>query len=222
MEHDTTIDGYYVDSNGIWRRDENNNSNRNNTTNSLTQAAGASALIAANGDSEKKSTETDNKNGKTIVVYYSATSSTEKVANTIAEVMNSDVFKLEPAEPYTDDDLDWTDDNSRVIREHDNPDNRNIRLNSTTVNNWSPYDTVFIEYPIWWGEAAWPIDGFIKANDFSGKTVIPFYTSLSSGIEDSGERLKAMAGTGNWIEGKRFQSSASIKDIQEWAESLRK
>ena len=75
-------------------------------------------------------------------------------------------------------------------------------------------------YPIWWGIAAWPVDNFVKENDFTGKTVIPFCTSASSGIGDSGNLLEKMAGTGNWQTGERFRSSASDSDVAEWVESL--
>jgi len=158
--------------------------------------------------------------GKTLVVYYSATGSTENVANYIATATDGDLFKLEPAEPYSNADLDWTDDNSRVVREHDNPDERNIALLKSTVENWDEYDTIFIGYPIWWGIAAWPVNGFIEANDFTGKTVIPFCTSSSSGLGESGELLAQMAGTGDWQEGQRFRSGVSENDVTAWVESL--
>lgn len=75
-------------------------------------------------------------------------------------------------------------------------------------------------YPIWWGIAAWPVDTFIKANDFTGKTVIPFATSASSGMGDSGRLLEEMAGTGEWQDGERFRSGASESDIQDWVNGL--
>ena len=158
--------------------------------------------------------------GKTLVVYYSATGNTEEVANYIAAATNADVFELEPAEPYTDDDLNWTDENSRVVYEHDNPDARDVELVSTTVPNWDTYDTVFIGYPIWWGIAAWPVDGFVEANDFTGKTVIPFCTSSSSGLGESGALLAEAAGTGNWMEGERFRSGTSETDVTDWVTGL--
>ena len=160
--------------------------------------------------------------GKTLVVYYSATGNTENVANYIATATDGDLFELEPAEPYSDADLNWTDDNSRVVREHDNPDERDIALVKSTVENWDEYDTIFIGYPIWWGIAAWPVDRFIEANDFTGKTVIPFATSSSSGLGESGELLAEMAGTGDWQEGQRFRSGASESDVAAWVESLEK
>lgn len=97
--------------------------------------------------------------GKTLVVYYSASGNTEEVANYIAGAMGADLFELEPAESYSDADLDWTDRDSRVSREHDNPEKREVTLVEDTVENWDSYDTVFVGYPIWWGIAAWPVDG---------------------------------------------------------------
>ena len=158
--------------------------------------------------------------GKTLVVYYSATGNTEQAANYIAQVTGGDLFALEPVEPYTTEDLNYSNEDSRVSFEHENPDARQVELTASTVENWEEYDTIFLGYPIWWGIAAWPVDGFIEANDFTGKTVIPFCTSASSGLGESGQLLAEMAGTGNWLEGQRFSSSVSQEDIQAWVESL--
>lgn len=158
--------------------------------------------------------------GKTLVVYYSATGHTEGVAGYIAAATDADVFALEPVEPYSSEDLDWTNENSRVSQEHENPEARNVELVADTVDNWESYDTVFIGYPIWWHIAAWPVDGFIAANDFTGKTVIPFCTSSSSDLGESGELLAEAAGTGNWLEGARFSSSASEEAVRAWVEGL--
>ena len=173
-------------------------------------------------DSSAEAQQSTDEAGKTLVVYYSATGNTENVANYIATATDGDLFELEPAEPYSDADLNWTDDNSRVVREHDNPDERDIALVKSTVENWDEYDTIFIGYPIWWGIAAWPVNGFIEANDFTGKTVIPFCTSSSSGLGESGKLLAEMAGTGDWQEGQRFRSGASESDVVAWVESLEK
>ena len=158
--------------------------------------------------------------GTVLVVYYSASGNTETAANYIAQATGGDIFEITPAEPYTSDDLNWTDENSRVSREHEDESLRDVELTTTEVENWDSYDTVFIGYPIWWGIAAWPVDGFVEANDFSGKTVIPFCTSSSSGLGQSGELPAQLAGTGDWQEGQRFRSSASQEDINEWVDSL--
>lgn len=172
-----------------------------------------------NGDSVG-STDADRAGGKTLVVYYSASGNTKEAANYIASSTGGDLFEIVPADIYTNADLDWTDDESRVSREHDNEEERNVPLVSDTVDNWNEYDTVFIGYPIWWGIAAWPVDGFIKANDFTGKTVIPFCTSSSSGLGESGELLEEMAGTGEWLEGERFRSGVSEETVRSWVEGL--
>ena len=174
------------------------------------------SLPAAEATAEPTPVET----GRTLVVYYSATGNTEEAAGYIAAAANADIFELTPVEPYTSDDLNWTDENSRVVYEHDNPDAREVELVSTTVPNWDSYDTVFIGYPIWWGIAAWPVDGFVEANDFTGKTVIPFCTSSSSGLGESGRLLEELAGTGNWLEGRRFSSRLTAADAEEWIAEL--
>lgn len=171
--------------------------------------------------SEVSSQAQDTGSGSSVlVVYYSATGNTEQVAQYIADSTGGDLFEIQPVEPYTDDDLNWTDDNSRVSQEHADESLRDVELVADTVDNWDQYDTVFIGYPIWWGIAAWPVDGFVEANDFSGKTVIPFCTSSSSGLGESGQLLADMAGTGDWQEGQRFRSGVSQEDVQSWIEEL--
>ena len=155
-----------------------------------------------------------------LVVYYSATGNTEAAAGYIADLTGGTLFELEPADPYTDEDLNYSDDNSRVSQEYADESLRDVELVADTVENWDNYDTVFIGYPIWWGIAAWPVDGFVEANDFTGKTVIPFCTSASSSLGESGELLAELAGTGDWQEGMRFRSSVSEEDVQTWLTEL--
>ena len=164
--------------------------------------------------------ETQPETGKTLVVYYSASGNTERVAKDIAEAAGADLFEIVPTEVYTSDDLDWTNPDSRVSREHDDESLRDVPLTTTEVPDWDSCDTVFIGYPIWWGIAAWPVDTFVKNNDFTGKTVIPFATSSSSGMGQSGSLLADMAGTGEWQEGQRFSSGVSSDDVQSWVNGL--
>ena len=164
--------------------------------------------------------ETQPETGKTLVVYYSASGNTERVAKDIAEAAGADLFEIVPTEVYTSEDLNWTNPDSRVSREHDDESLRDVPLTTTEVPDWDSYDTVFIGYPIWWGIAAWPVDTFVKNNDFTGKTVIPFATSSSSGMGQSGSLLADMAGTGEWQEGQRFSSGVSSDDVQSWVNVL--
>ena len=158
--------------------------------------------------------------GKVLVAYYSASGNTERVAQDIADATGGDLFEIVPIEVYSEEDLDWTNSDSRVSREHEDESLRDVALTTTEVSNWDEYDTVFIGYPIWWGIAACPVDGFVQANDFTGKTVIPFATSSSSGMGQSGELLAEMAGTGNWLEGQRFSSGVSADSVREWVNGL--
>ena len=164
--------------------------------------------------------ETQPETGKTLVVYYSASGNTERVAKDIAEAAGADLFEIVPTEVYTSEDLNWTNSDSRVSREHDDESLRDVPLTTTEVPDWDSYDTVFIGYPIWWGIAAWPVDTFVKNNNFTGKTVIPFATSSSSGMGQSGSLLADMAGTGEWQEGQRFSSGVSSDDVQSWVNGL--
>ena len=172
------------------------------------------------GPAEDAAAEAPAEGGKTLVVSYSASGHTAAVAGYIADALGADTFALVPQQPYSPDDLDWTVNGSRVNREHEDESLRDIALVADSVENWDEYDTVFIGYPIWWGIAAWPVNNFVKNNDFTGKTVIPFATSASSGMGQSGELLAALAGTGDWQEGQRFQSSASQSDVADWVQSL--
>lgn len=166
---------------------------------------------------EETSDETDGSN--ILVVYYSAQEHTKGVAETAAETLGADVFVIEPVDAYTEDDLNWMDEQSRVVTEH-NDENRRTELVSTTVENWDSYDTVLIGYPLWWREASWVVNDFVKDNDFSGKDVIPFCTSQADGIGDSGIHLAEMAGTGNWLEGMHFSEHYDTAEVVEWVDSL--
>lgn len=173
-------------------------------------------------DSKKENLiDTDKERHKILVVYYSAQSHTKSVAEKIATNLNADIFEIVPEQIYTSKDLDWTDNNSRVSKEHNDESLRNVKLTNTQVNNFENYDTILIGYPIWWGIAAWPVDSFVKANNFNGKTVIPFCTSSSSGLGQSGKLLEQKANSGNWLEGYRFSSNPSDTDIKSWADRLK-
>ena len=113
--------------------------------------------------------ETSSEGGRTLVVYYSASGNTAAVAGYIADALGADTFELVPQEPYSTDDLNWTVNGSRVNREHDDESLRDIALVADSVDHWGEYDTVFIGYPIWWAIAAWPVNNFVKNNDFTGK-----------------------------------------------------
>lgn len=183
-------------------------------------SSAASSVAASSAAASSEATSTVTTTGKTLVVYFSATGTTQSVAQTIADTVGADLFEVVPSDPYTSDDLNWTNNDSRVSREHNDEGLRAVALESTDVDGWDDYDTVFIGYPIWWGIAAWPMSSFVAVNDFTGKTVIPFCTSVSSGIGQSGKLLAELAGTGSWLDGYRFSSSTTANDIAALAESL--
>lgn len=207
------------------------NQNRNETQNSDRAQENVSEEVQTENEVISSTINTEQQNsteenvttetGKTLVVYFSAQGHTKEVAQRIANNLGVDIFELVPANEYTSDDLDWTDSNSRVTQEYEDESLRNIELVSSTVDNWEEYDTVLIGYPIWWGIAAWPVDTFVKANDFNGKTVIPFCTSSSSGLGESGTLLAEEANGGNWLEGHRFRSNPLEEDVDDWTDSLK-
>ena len=173
-------------------------------------------------NNQKVSSEENLSNGgKTIVVYFSAQNHTKAVAEKIADKLNADIFEIIPEDKYTSEDLDWTDNNSRVSKEHEDDALRNVKLEKDKVDNWDEYDTVLIGYPIWWGVASWTVDTFVKANDFDGKTVIPFCTSSSSGLGQSGKLLEEEANGGEWKDGHRFKSNATDEEINDWIDTIK-
>jgi flavodoxin len=183
-------------------------------------AATAESDVTENEEEALQDNENTEKSSKVLVAYYSATGNTKAAAETIADAAGGELFELQPAEAYTTEDLDYNDPESRVCKEHEDPDLQDVKLEEVTPESFPNADVVFLGYPIWWGEAAWPVNEFVKENDFTGKTVIPFCTSASSGLGDSGENLAEMAGTGDWQEGKRFSSGVSEEEIQNWIGSL--
>ena len=173
-------------------------------------------------DQQKASEESPEQVQKktTLVAYYSATGHTREVAEAIARNVDADLLELVPVEPYNEHDLDYDNDESRVAKEHRDPALQNVELVSVTPDNFDQYETVFIGYPIWWGDAAWPINSFVKDNDFTGKTVVPFCTSASSPLGQSAANLHALNETGNWLEGVRLPQNATQDEVDEWLTTL--
>ena len=173
-------------------------------------ATGSSQMDEAGGAVREAS------DASTLVVYFSATGNTAGIAQAVAGQLGADIFAIEASVPYTDDDLNYNDDSSRTSQER--ADAR-PELVQVTPDGWDGYDTVLVGYPIWWGEAAWPLRTFAEGNSFDGKTVVPFCTSTSSGIGRSGELLAGLAGDGEWQEGERFSAGAS-EEAASWAAGL--
>lgn len=162
--------------------------------------------------------QTSDSSGRILVAYFSASGNTRGIAQAIADELGADVFVIEPTDPYTEEDLDYNNSDSRTSRERDDP-NRSVELERIVPDGFDSYDTVFLGYPIWWGNASWVMDNFVSGNDFTGKTVIPFCTSGSSPIGSSAEDLAAMAGTGEWLEGRRF-GAGTVDDASAWLGEL--
>ena len=149
-----------------------------------------------------------------LVVYFSATGTTKGVAEKIAALTGADLVEIIPAQPYTTEDLNYNDRTTRATVEQNTPDARPEIANEISLDG---YDTVYLGYPIWWGQAPRIMSTFVESCDLAGITVIPFCTSGGSGIGSSGDNLKANAGSGNWLEGERLSSSS---DIEGWIKGL--
>ena len=156
--------------------------------------------------------------GRALVVYFSCTNTTKGVAEHIASVTESGMYRIEPEEPYTSADLNYNNSSSRANREQNDPSARPAIAGS--LENLSDYDIVFLGYPIWWGKAPKIIFTFLESYDFAGKTIVPFCTSHSSGIGSSDTDLHALAAQATWMQGRRFGGNASESDVREWIESL--
>lgn len=187
---------------------------------SVRAAVSSSAVSSTAAPSSLPASGSPEAGSRVLVAYFSATGNTEAVAEAIAAATGGELFPLEPVTPYTNADLDYNDSGSRTSRERADASLQNVPLAAATVDGWDTYDTVFVGYPIWWGNAGWPVNGFVTGNDFTGKRVIPFCTSASSGLGQSGARLADLAGTGNWEEGRRFSSRADEAEITGWLAEL--
>ena len=189
----------------------------NETATETTGQAGESTE-AADGESAESGETAGDEEGKTLVVYFSMTGNTEGIAKKIASATGADMYQIIPAEEYTDADLNYNDNTTRATVEQKDPSTR-PEIGSDPVS-LEGYTTIYIGYPIWWGQEPRIMDTFVESYDFTGITLIPFCTSGSSGIGQSGSNLEANAGTGTWLEGKRFAAGASDAEIEDWIAGL--
>lgn len=153
-----------------------------------------------------------------LVAYFSCTGNTKGLAEKIASAMDADIYEIVPEQPYTDDDLNYNDSSTRATVEQNDASARPAI--SGAIDNMDSYDTIIIGYPIWWGQAPKIIYTFVESYDLSGKTVIPFCTSGSSGVGSSASNLQTAAPDANWTDGTRFSSGASDGDIESWLGGL--
>lgn len=163
--------------------------------------------------------ETPGENGgKILIAYFSATNNTEGIANHLDAILDADLYEIVPETPYTSDDLNYNDSSSRSSREMDDPDARPAI--SGGVEDMEQYNVIFLGYPIWWGQAPKIISTFLESYDLSGKTIVPFCTSGSSGIGSSASNLHSLAGNATWLEGRRFSGGASRSAVESWVNGL--
>jgi len=151
-----------------------------------------------------------------LVVYFSATGTTRGIAERIASLTGADLAEIIPAEPYTADDLSYNDRTTRATVEQNTPDARPEIANEIPLDG---YTTVYLGYPIWWGQAPRIMSSFVESHDFTGVTVIPFCTSGSSGAGRTGETLGEQAGTGTFLPSTRLSAGISDSDLQDWIDS---
>ena len=155
---------------------------------------------------------------KKLVAYFSASGVTAKVAETLAEAIGAYIYEIAPKVPYTKADLNWMDKNARSTIEMNAPSSR-PEIESKR-DNMNEYDTIFVGFPIWWYVAPTIINTFLESYDLTGKTIIPFATSGTSGMGKTNERLAPSCKGAKLLEGKRFDSRVSGKELAAWADSL--
>ena len=172
--------------------------------------------ISQENESSEEERQTEKKD--TLVVYFSATGTTKGVAEKIADITDADMYEIVPADPYSSEDLDYGNDNSRTSDEMNDPAAR-PEIGSDKIS-LEGYSALYIGYPIWWGEAPRIMSTFVESYDFNGITVIPFCTSGSSGIERSCEQLEKQAGSGTWLPGRRFSGGTSDSELKDWIDGL--
>ena len=156
---------------------------------------------------------------KTLVLYFSATGTTKGVAEKIASVTDADLYEIVPKDPYTDADLNYNDSGTRATREQNDPDAR-PEFEPIEIDIENTYSTIFLGYPIWWGQEPKIMDTFVESYNFSDITVIPFCTSGSSSIGNSGTSLSEKAGSGRWLEGNRFSGTVTEDELKSWISGL--
>ena len=168
-----------------------------------------------NGGSVVAYTQKTNSNKKVLIAYFSASGVTAKVADKLAKATGADLFEIKPTKPYTTADLDWTNKKSRSSVEMADINSRPKIANK--VVDMNKYDVIFVGFPIWWYREPSIIDTFMESYVFSGKQVVPFATSGSSGMGNSGSIMQKLAPKAKVDSGKRFSSSVSENDLKSWA-----
>lgn len=164
---------------------------------------------------ENKTNENNNNFKDAAVIYFSVTGNTKEVAGYIKDATNADIFEIIPQEKYTDEDIDYSNNNSRANREQISD---NARPEISNDIDTTSYDTIFLGYPIWWGTVPKIIYTFLDNNDLSGKTVIPFCTSGGSGIKQSMSDLKEYNSNINWIDGEKINTNRD--EVEDWINNL--
>lgn len=187
------------------------------------QTAEPSAAPADAGSEDEQTGEAPNAaetpdGGKILVACFSATNNTEGIAQKLAEGLGADLYEITPEQPYTDEDLDYGNSESRTSVEQNDPDAHPAIAG--TVENMEQYDVVLIGYPIWWGTAPRIMSTFIESYDFTGKTLAAFCTSASSGFGSSDAALREAAGGAAWLDGQRFSAGAAAEDVLAWTNGL--
>jgi flavodoxin len=220
VESDTGVNNSQLDSSGQTPSSEaNSNGTSEQTPASEANSNGTGGQMPSSKASPNSAgKQTPENASKILVAYFSCTNTTRPLAKYVADSLDADLYEIVPVNPYTTADLNYNDDKSRSTKEMKDPNSRPAI--SGSVSDMAKYDIVFIAYPIWWGEAPRIVSTFMESYDFSGKTIIPFCTSSSSGIGSSGTNLSNLTKGAKWLPGKRFGGGTSRSDMVSWVNGL--
>ena len=189
----------------------------------LTACAGTASKeapeAAVETEAETEASETPDAHSDILIVYFSATGNTKEVAEKLADITGGDLYEILAAEPYSDEDLNYNDSSTRATTEQKDKSVR-PEIGSEDIS-LEGYTTIYLGFPIWWGEEPRILDAFVEKYSFEGITVVPFCTSGSSSIGRSGQNMEELAGSGTWLEGKRFSRDVTEEELQSWIEGLK-
>ena len=173
--------------------------------------------LSACGENDDKGKLENSASSEILVAYFSCTNHTEKAAQYIASATGGTLYEIEPQVPYSDADLNYNTDCRANAEQNDDSARPEIK---GSVENMASYDIIYLGYPIWWGQAPKIIYTFLESYDLSGKTIVPFCTSGSSGIGNSAKNMHGLTDGATWLEGRRFSSSPSKSEVEEWVNGL--
>ena len=203
---------------GLTACGQTGNQNESQTQQEGTSSVGEPSAPPASSEPEAGEPGEETPEGGVLVAYFSATGNTEGIARHLQSILDADLYEIVPEVAYTDEDLNYSNDDCRANQEQNDPAARPAITG--TPEHPEDYDVVFLGYPIWWGQAPKVMYTFLENCDFGDATIVPFCTSGSSGIGSSADGLQELTANAQWLDGQRFSGSASQNTVASWVQGL--